>query len=72
MVTENRTISFNGYISTVYVLSSDLKPVKNISNGSACVEIDTGDIYRFDEDHDLWIKQPTGSGGAVPAAGEVF
>lgn len=35
-------------------LSTDQKPTKNISNGSILVEMDTGKVFMFDEEHSAW------------------
>lgn len=43
-------------------LSTDTKytrathPNINVPNGSACLEMDTGDIYLYDKDNDQWRK----------------
>lgn len=43
-------------------LSTDTKYTKatnpdvNVPNGSACLEMDTGDIYLYDKDNDQWRK----------------
>lgn len=37
-------------------LSTDTKPTDGIANGSACVEMDTGKIYLFDEDGGAWVE----------------
>ena len=41
-------------------LSSDTKPTyaagKKIPNGSAFIEMDTGDIYLYDKENDQWRK----------------
>ena len=39
-----------------HCLSSDTKPTDNIATGSQLVEIDTGDIYLFDEIGKTWVK----------------
>ena len=38
----------------VYCLSTDEKPIDGIMNGSACIEMDTGKIYFFDELAKIW------------------
>lgn len=43
-------------------LSKDEKPVGKVNNikipnGSVFIEIDTGRIYAFDEENQLWIEQ---------------
>lgn len=37
-------------------LSTDVKKTEGIANGSSCLEMDTGDIYFFDEAGEQWIK----------------
>ena len=37
-------------------LHADSKPTTGIANGSLCLEIDTGDIYAFDEVSGNWTK----------------
>lgn len=38
-------------------LSTDTKPVNNlIGNGSTYFEMDTGDVFIYDEQHKTWIK----------------
>ena len=37
-------------------LSTDNKPTENIVTGSSFVEVDTGDIYLFDEASSTWTK----------------
>ena len=38
-------------------LSTDSKPVKALlATGSLFLEVDTGDIYAFDEDNETWHK----------------
>ena len=36
-------------------LSTDIKPLDQL-NGASFEEIDTGDIYRFDEENKIWYK----------------
>lgn len=42
--------------ATYCCLSTDTKPTTRITNGSMCIEMDTGDIYMFDEDNSQWLK----------------
>ena len=42
-------------IYDVRCLSTDAKPTTGMTNGSSCIEIDTGDIYFFDGDSETWI-----------------
>ena len=37
-------------------LSTDTKPTTDIANGSILIEMDTGDIYMFNETAGAWIK----------------
>ena len=37
-------------------LHADSKPTTGIANGSLCLEIDTGDIYAFNEAGSAWVK----------------
>jgi hypothetical protein len=49
-----------GYIEAIG-LSTDTKPSKigalYVTNGSAVLEMDTGDLYLYDEAGQTWIKQ---------------
>lgn len=36
-------------------LSSDNKP-NDVANGSILIEMDTGDVYQFDEENSIWLK----------------
>ena len=45
-----------GYIEAA-CLHTDTKPTEEISTGSICVEVDTGDVYFFDADSEEWVKQ---------------
>lgn len=43
---------------TYFGLSSDTKPVnKNVRNSDVFYEMNTGNVYMFDEDNQTWIKQ---------------
>ena len=37
-------------------LSTDSKPTTGIANGSLVLEMDTGDIYAFNEAGSAWVK----------------
>lgn len=39
-----------------YCNTSDIKPVKNVANGSNLIETDTGDWYFFNEETKTWSK----------------
>lgn len=38
-------------------LHTDTKPTAGIANGSIMVEVDTGDVYFFNETSGDWVKQ---------------
>lgn len=38
-------------------LSTDSKPTENIAMGSIATEVDTGDVYFYNEDDTEWVKQ---------------
>ena len=37
-------------------LSTDTKPTTNIATGSIALEVDTGDVYAYDETGASWAK----------------
>ena len=37
--------------------STDQKPVDNVPNGSTFYEFDTVELYVFDADNKVWVKQ---------------
>ena len=37
-------------------LSTDTKPTAQVSTGSTFLEVDTGDVYLFDETSESWSK----------------
>lgn len=45
-------------------LSTDTKPVENIVTGSLFMEVDTGDVYAFDEAGTAWNQIAALGGGA--------
>ena len=56
VVSEERN-SNHMYNTAVYAcLSTDTKPTTRITNGSMAIEMDTGDVYLFDEDNSQWLK----------------
>lgn len=67
----NLTASYNNgdVLIEAACLSTDTKPTDGIANGSACIEMDTGDKYMFDEAGGQWIKLGSGGGGDT---GEVW
>ena len=38
-------------------LSTETKPVEDVAMGSKAIEVDTGDIYLFNETEGEWAKQ---------------
>lgn len=36
------------------ILSTDTKPTDGIANGSVLFEMDTGTMYKFDEENEAW------------------
>ncbi|MBR5823739.1 MAG: hypothetical protein IKY67_06320 [Paludibacteraceae bacterium] len=38
-------------------LSTDEKPTENVPNGSMFYELDTGKVYAFDKQNEIWINQ---------------
>ena len=48
--------------------STETKPTTNIRNGSKLTELDTGDVYFFDEDSG-WEKVNVGEGGSSGSGG---
>lgn len=64
--------SMNREVLEITGLSTDEKPIDfinftYITNGSTFEEIDTGTIYKYDEDAKEWVEQPAsgGSGGNI-------
>ena len=37
--------------------STDTKPGDGYLNGSVLIEVDTGDVYLYNEDDNNWVKQ---------------
>lgn len=54
----NTAIGANGAgVVTIFDIrckSTDTKPVEGITNGSTCIEVDSGKVYVFDEDAGEW------------------
>ena len=51
-----REIAPGVYLKKIYGLSSDTKPTYQIANGSIFIEMDTSDVYFFDEENSRWLK----------------
>ena len=56
------------YAHEYYGMSTDTKPL-SVPNASLFYEIDTCDIYMFDEDGKQWFKQSGGSGSSGGSSG---
>lgn len=44
-------------LADVYCLSTDDKPTDGMATGSLSLEVDTGDVYAYDETSETWTKQ---------------
>lgn len=68
MVTYNdaKSMGYPGKTSlTITGLSTDTKPTDGVQNGSAFIEMDTGNIFFFDEGGSEWLPfDPSGGGGS--------
>jgi hypothetical protein len=40
-----------------YVTSDDTKPTNDVPMGSICVEVDTGNVFFFNETSGEWVEQ---------------
>lgn len=58
MFTNNKASYYgnNKVLIEAVCLSSDTKPTVGIANGSLCLEMDTSDIYAFNEAASTWVK----------------
>jgi len=54
--TEAREVAPDIYLKEFYGLHTDTKPTANLANGSVFIEIDTNDVYFFDEENTRWLK----------------
>ena len=54
--TEAKELAPDVYLKTFYGLSTDSKPTEHLANGSCFIEINTGDVYFFDEANIVWLK----------------
>lgn len=61
----NITASYNNgdVLIEAACLSTDTKPTDGIANGSACIEMDTGKTFMYDEANSEWLEVNTGGGG---------
>lgn len=44
------------WLVEVYCTSEDTKPGEGYMNGSVLIEVDTGNVYLYNEDTDGWVK----------------
>lgn len=58
----------NGY--ELRGLSSDIKPIEGVRNGTAFIEMDTSELYYFNDEGNIWqvwVEQGGGGGGSTVA-----
>lgn len=58
----DRYFSEDDKYSEMFGLSSDDKPTEALITGSKFTEIDTGIVYRFDEESEEWFPENSGNG----------
>ena len=63
-ITHSRIIDGQTNYVELSCLSSDSKPTANICTGSLALEVDTGDVYAFDEVGGEWDKVAALGGGS--------
>ena len=56
----DRMFSEDDRYSEMFGLSTDTKPTDGLITGSKFTEVDTGDVYLFDEESDTWTKVSAG------------
>ena len=60
---ENTYYADEKVLNEFYGLSTDNKPTENVATGSVFFEVDTGDIYLYDEIGEEWIIVSNNGGG---------
>ena len=55
-VTESKFVKHGIKYYEMAGLSTDTKPTEGIATGSLFMEVDTGDVYGFDEESEEWMK----------------
>ena len=55
-VLKKEEIAFGNDIIEIACLHDDTKPTEDVATGSLALEVDTGDIYAFDEVSEAWNK----------------
>lgn len=63
-ITESRIIEGNTSYIECSCLSTDTKPTAGVCTGSLALEVDTADVYAFDEVGGEWGKIATLGGGS--------
>lgn len=63
-ITESRIIEGNTNYIECSCLSTDTKPTAGVCTGSLALEVDTGDVYAFDETGGEWDKIAALGGGS--------
>lgn len=53
---ENKNYDAKKNLVELACLSTDTKPTDGIANGSACIEMDTGKIFMFNEAGSAWVE----------------
>ena len=62
-IVERKWIGHDISYIEAFGLSKDNKPSEGIITGSVFVEVDTGNVYLYDNESDTWIQQGGGSNG---------
>lgn len=65
-ILESKFISDGLFYQDLAGLKDDEKPVTGLITGSTFIEVDTGDVYMFDEIDSGWNKIGSSGGGNVP------
>lgn len=55
-IKEEDGVTVVGNMTEFFGNSTDTKPTTNLVNGSTFVEVDTGDLYLFNEATSSWVK----------------
>lgn len=70
----DKSIQNGKHLAKGFCLSTDTKPTNQIANGSTLTEVDTGDVYIFNEEEEEWVKQFSlqSIGGGGGGSSEIF
>ena len=55
-IVDSKSVATGIYLQDINGLSTDDKPTTGIATGSSFFEVDTGDVYFFDEESGTWIN----------------